>query len=198
MKKTEHSGPKNGGGFWGTREEAKSLSKKSRREKAKKIVRKDVETDVEAKGSDAQCAFCKIIRGSLPSARVYQDEKCLAFLDIHPINTGHVLVVPRKHFSRMSDLNLVSHRYLSDAVLKVVQVLQESTLQPEGFNIFISDGEVAGQEVPHIHWHIVPRRRSDGVQAIFKNDIDLHKTSTQLEQLAAMIRLDGEKSTRNI
>lgn len=184
LKKSEHNGAKNGGGHYGKREEAKALSKKVRRQASKKEISHGLNDEL----MNQTCTFCKIISNKLSSSRVYEDKACIAFLDIHPINVGHVLIVPKKHVERISDLSSRAHHSLSSAIQTVVSKLQESSLKADGFNIFLSDGEVAGQEVPHIHYHIVPRMRGDKVETKFVAASNLDNSRKGLDEVANSIR----------
>jgi histidine triad (HIT) family protein len=108
--------------------------------------------------------FEKIINGELEGSFVYRDDICAAFMDINPINVGHILVVPNVAYKRLSDLPLEVGGHLFQIAQKIVKAIEASELKCEGINLFLSDGEIAGQEVPHIHLHIVPRFLDDGIK----------------------------------
>lgn len=110
-----------------------------------------------------ECIFCKIARRELPSYLVYEDDMAIAFLDINPVSKGHTLVMPRIHVTRLSELKEKELSGLMRALQKVVKGIEDS-LKPEGLNIAINQGEVAGQVVPHLHVHLVPRTRGDGLK----------------------------------
>lgn len=108
------------------------------------------------------CIFCKIIRGEIPSTKIYEDEKFLAFLDINPVNPGHVLVIPKRHFE---DASTTPDDILSNLTIignKIGKALVESGLG-EGFILSTNNGRAAGQEVFHTHFHIIPRKSDDGL-----------------------------------
>jgi histidine triad (HIT) family protein len=109
------------------------------------------------------CLFCKIISGEIPSYNVYEDDFAYAFLDINPIASGHTLVLPKVHVTKLAELEGEALSGWAIALQKVVAGV-ESALEPEGLNIFINQGEVAGQIIPHLHVHIVPRSIGDGVR----------------------------------
>lgn len=110
----------------------------------------------------SDCIFCKILAGEIPSARVYEDDDFVAFLDIRPINRGHVLVVPRIHAQYVTELpDEVLARELPVAARIARAVVAATGLT--AFNLFNSNGEVSGQEVFHHHLHIIPRREGDGL-----------------------------------
>ena len=109
----------------------------------------------------SECVFCKIISGTLLGSFVHQDEICVAFLDINPVNPGHLLVVPTTHVKSVADLDDEQAAHLLKIGRDLLRGMQKSSLKLEGANFLISDGEVAGQEVPHTHLHIVPRFSGD-------------------------------------
>lgn len=112
-----------------------------------------------------ECVFCKIIAGEIPSYRVYEDEGAYAFLDINPIARGHTLVISRAHASKVTELSAQEAAGVALALQKVVRGV-ERALGPEGLNIFVNQGEVAGQVIPHFHIHVVPRSRGDDVRFV--------------------------------
>jgi histidine triad (HIT) family protein len=108
-----------------------------------------------------ECIFCKIIKGEIPSARVYEDDEMVAFMDIGPVVKGHLLVVPRRHYV---DLLATPPETLKKLILVVqkLAVAQKKALQADGINIMQSNGRAANQVIDHIHFHIIPRFTSDG------------------------------------
>ena len=108
------------------------------------------------------CIFCAILSGQLPSSRVYEDEVCTAFMDIQPVNPGHVLVVPNRHVTDLAELDEATGRHLFKVAQYAAAALRRSGLKCEGVNLFLADGEAAGQEVFHIHLHVFPRYKGDG------------------------------------
>lgn len=111
----------------------------------------------------SDCVFCKIIAGEIPSYKIYEDDSALAFLDIAPVNPGHTLVVSKNHFANMEEIPEEELCRLIKAVKKVGKALKEG-LGAEGYNINENNDPVAGQVVPHIHFHIMPRRAEDGLK----------------------------------
>ena len=107
------------------------------------------------------CIFCKIGKGEIPSYKVYEDDAVLAFLDIHPCADGHTVVVPKKHFSEVKEMSDTEFSVLMLGVKKVTEQIDE-ILKPAGMNIGVNNRKGAGQAVPHIHWHIIPRYDGDG------------------------------------
>jgi len=108
------------------------------------------------------CIFCKIIKGDIPCAKLYEDQNVLAFLDIGPISEGHSLIVPKKHQETLLDIPNEEILPVFSAVKKVAQA-QQKALGNEGFNILMNNKQVAGQVVPHAHIHIIPRDEGDGL-----------------------------------
>ena len=109
----------------------------------------------------SDCIFCKIIAGEIPNYTVYEDNFVLAFLDIFPHAKGHTVVIPKKHFGSLADMSVEEYQKMNKGIFQAVARVRE-ILKPEGFNIGINDGPVAGQVVPHVHWHIFPRWAGDG------------------------------------
>lgn len=116
--------------------------------------------------SPQECIFCKIVRGEVPSKKIYEDEGNIAFLDINPASPGHVLVVPKKHFASMHDIDAPSMQKLSVAVKNVNDMIKEK-LNAEATNIMVNNGRLAGQIVDHMHFHIIPRYKGDGIELHF-------------------------------
>ena len=102
------------------------------------------------------CVFCAIAAGEIPCFKVYEDDLVLAYLDINPFTEGHTLVIPKAHTTGLLDTPSETLRELIIRVQKVAARLKE-TLPCDGFNVLQNNGPAAGQTVPHIHFHIVPR-----------------------------------------
>ncbi|HLC95990.1 MAG TPA: HIT family protein [Candidatus Nanoarchaeia archaeon] len=109
-----------------------------------------------------ECVFCKIIAGEIPSAKVYEDKGVIAFLDIAPGNEGHALVVPKKHHEFLTQVPEKELEPLFVCIQKVAKA-QQAALGNQGFNVVLNNHTVAGQLVPHVHFHVIPRYDSDGV-----------------------------------
>jgi len=108
------------------------------------------------------CTFCRILAGELPSSIVLRDEQCCAFMDIQPINPGHVLIIPTHHAASLAELDEASGARLFAAAQRVAKALRGSGLRCEGVNLFLADGASAGQDVFHVHLHVFPRYTGDG------------------------------------
>ncbi|PSQ16844.1 HIT family protein [Halobacteriales archaeon QS_8_69_26] len=107
------------------------------------------------------CIFCQIVDGEIPARTVYEDESVTAFLDANPLSAGHTLVIPRDHHARLADLPADLAADLFGAIHRLGPAI-ESAVDADAANVGFNDGEAAGQEVPHVHGHIVPRFEGDG------------------------------------
>ena len=108
-----------------------------------------------------QCIFCDIIRGAAEVSICYEDATAVAFMDIQPVNPGHVLVVPRAHYESLEDLPTEIGKHLHDVALRLAYVVKRTTGCP-GMNIVVNSGAAAGQDVFHFHVHVIPRAQDDG------------------------------------
>ena len=108
------------------------------------------------------CAFCAIVDDAAPASRVYEDELVLAFMDIAPATSGHLLVVPKKHAPHLVDLCPEDGAQMFRVAQRLAQALRTSSIPADGINLFLADGEVALQEVFHAHLHVLPRTVGDG------------------------------------
>ena len=108
----------------------------------------------------SECAFCKIIRKEAPANIVYEDEQVAAFLSNRPVNIGHTLVVPKKHYENIYQIPEQEAAYLFKVAKRVAHAVHDS-FKPEGIRIVQNNGEVAGQVVFHLHVHIIPMKPTD-------------------------------------
>lgn len=132
------------------------------------------------------CVFCRILAGELPGTFVYRDARCAAFMDIKPVTPGHLLVVPLTHAAHLADLESAAAAHLMEVGHLLAAALRGSGLRCEGVNFFLADGEAAGQEVFHVHLHVLPRFRGDGFGLRFGPD-HVERTRAELEQSAEPI-----------
>ena len=116
------------------------------------------------------CVFCSIVRGEADSATIFEDDATLAFLDLRQSNEGHVLVVPKRHFEQIYDLDEEIASSLGKTVRRVACAVRR-VYEPEGLSIWQSNGAAAFQEVPHVHWHILPRYSNDGLLVVYPKGI---------------------------
>jgi len=107
-----------------------------------------------------RCVFCRIVEGKTPAHVVYEDKRALAFLDINPSASGHTLIIPKAHVARVEDLSEEDARALFAALHELVGRVQGAVGAPAS-TIGINNGRESGQEVPHVHIHVIPRRAGD-------------------------------------
>jgi histidine triad (HIT) family protein len=113
-----------------------------------------------------ECIFCQIVSKKIPAKIVYEDDNSLAFLDINPINPGHTLVISKAHSETILDVQPENFSKLTQTVKIIAEALDKS-LNPDGINVLQNNKEIAGQGVPHIHFHVIPRFKDDGVPYFF-------------------------------
>jgi histidine triad (HIT) family protein len=107
------------------------------------------------------CIFCDLIKGAAEVSMCYEDRQVIAFMDIQPVNQGHVLVVPREHYAVLRDIPRDVGRHMYDVATRLIPVIQEVS-GAEDMNIVVNSGAAAGQNVFHYHIHLIPRREGDG------------------------------------
>jgi histidine triad (HIT) family protein len=108
------------------------------------------------------CIFCAIVTGVAPASVVLDEPDVLAFMDIRPFTPGHLLVVPKRHASGLAQLEPDDGSAVFEAGRRIATALRASSLSIDGVNLMLADGVAAGQEVFHVHLHVVPRTGSDG------------------------------------
>jgi histidine triad (HIT) family protein len=111
---------------------------------------------------DPHCIFCKIVQGQLPSARVLETAEAVAFLDIHPVNPGHTLLLPKAHHAHLADLPEAVAAHAGSLLPRLCRAIRAAT-GADGLNIIVNNGRAAGQTIDHCHWHIIPRFDDDSV-----------------------------------
>jgi len=134
-----------------------------------------------------ECIFCQILKKEAPASLVYEDDTIVAFMDIQPITHGHMLVVPRQHAVLMSEVDeTVAMR--SFRIARGLAALVRRTLGASGVNLFVADGEVAFQDVPHFHVHVIPRYPKDGFGLTFPKTYNQPPSRAELDTIASAIR----------
>ncbi|MET7401491.1 HIT family protein [Dactylosporangium sp. NPDC005572] len=126
------------------------------------------------------CIFCAIIVGAAEASFVHQDDDVVAFMDLNPVTPGHLLVIPRRHAVGLADLDEAA----GAAVWRVAHRLGR-VVRHDGVNLFLADGVAAGQEVFHVHLHVVPRYKGDGFKLVVKPG---RPTRAELDAMAESIR----------
>ena len=114
---------------------------------------------------DLNCLFCKIVKGEIPCNKVYEDDNFIGILDIHPKAEGHTLLVPKSHFKTFLDIpNTLGNEILEAAKNIGLGLIKQG--KGEAFNVFVNNGDVAGQVVMHAHIHVIPRKKGDGLKSM--------------------------------
>jgi histidine triad (HIT) family protein len=134
------------------------------------------------------CIFCKIVAGDIPSRTVYEDDTVFAFLDVNPLAPGHTLVIPKDHHETLGDLPDDTAADVFAALHRLAPTVEDA-VDADASNVAFNNGEAAGQEVPHVHGHIIPRFEGDGgrpIHAIAGSRPDL--SDEELDDIAADIR----------
>lgn len=126
------------------------------------------------------CVFCKIIKGEIPSKKIYEDDDVLAILDISQATLGHTLVLPKKHYENLFSIENNDYLKVMDKVKMLAKAIT-SALNASGCNILNNCGELAGQSVMHFHVHIIPRYENDDLKIEFKEH------SLNLEEIQKII-----------
>jgi histidine triad (HIT) family protein len=112
--------------------------------------------------SASECIFCRIVAGTSDCQEIYQDDTTLAFMDIHPANDGHCLVIPKEHFATVFDMPPAVFGTVASTAAKVARAVNE-VLRPGGISLVQANGELAGQSVLHVHVHVLPRQAGDNL-----------------------------------
>ena len=131
-----------------------------------------------------ECIFCKIVSGEIPCAEIYSSQSILCFLDIGPVAEGHTLIIPKEHYSTLWDVP----QELSGELLWAMQAVGSAVFRitgATGLNVVMNNYKAAGQEVPHAHWHIIPRREGDGLIMLQQKEYD---SQDAMQELAAKIK----------
>jgi len=132
------------------------------------------------------CVFCAIAAGEIPSFKIYEDDKFLAYLDINPFSKGHTLVIPKEHYPCLAE---TPDDVLAQQIATVKKVAAKvcGALKADGFNVLQNNGEAAGQTVKHIHFHIVPRYAGEKVS--------FEGGKADMDELAAIAKTINEHQT---
>lgn len=112
--------------------------------------------------TDANCIFCKIIAGDVPCHKLYEDGQVISFLDIGPLSEGHTLVIPKGHYETLDQVPPEVMENCAAVSQKLAEAVT-ATVPCGGWNLLQNNGPVAGQAVPHVHFHIIPRNDGDGL-----------------------------------
>jgi histidine triad (HIT) family protein len=135
---------------------------------------------------NAHCIFCDLIRGAAEVSICYEDATSLAFMDIQPVNPGHVLVVPKAHYETLSDVPYDVAMHLFDVSMRIAPVIRRMA-GARDMNIVVNSGPNAGQNIFHYHVHLIPRTTADGFDIPLPFDKSLMPDRTLLDAMAARI-----------
>ena len=131
------------------------------------------------------CVFCDIVADEAPSSIIYEDSNALAMLTLRPMNRGHTLVIPKNHVDSLSGLTKQMGGHLFQVGMRTAEALRKSRVKCNGVNFWLADGSAAGQEVFHVHLHVLPRFETDSVRF----DADrLDPSRTEMDTTAEEIR----------
>jgi histidine triad (HIT) family protein len=134
-----------------------------------------------------ECVFCRIVKGEAPADKIHEDERFIAILDINPVAQGHCLVIPKRHCVNLVDFDpSAAQGYLE--LIRALALRISKTIKADGFNVINTNGRAAQQSVDHLHFHIVPRFKGDGIDIRFHG----HKKPSlaEIKALAAQLRED--------
>ncbi|MGZ4398398.1 MAG: HIT family protein [Gaiellaceae bacterium] len=134
----------------------------------------------------SDCIFCRIVAAQAERSLVYEDGETVAFMDIAPITPGHTLIVPKTHASMLADLDEADGARLFVVGQRVAAALYHSQLRCEGINFHLADGEVAGQDVFHVHLHVIPRFAGDPLRIRREGGLQIEERA-ELDRAAAQI-----------
>ncbi len=135
------------------------------------------------------CIFCKIVSNEIPSVKVYEDDRVFAFMDINPLNDGHILIIPKAHAATIYEITEADFLAVTSATHKLAAAVKKA-LNPDGINLMQLNGRAANQVVPHLHIHIVPRWSGDGL-TICKWEMvagDIEKVKAVAEQIQTVLK----------
>jgi len=136
------------------------------------------------------CIFCKIVKDEVEATKIYEDEKLLAFLDIKPINKGHLLIIPKKHHELITELDNDTTCAIFELAKRINVAIRNSDIKSEGLNYFLADGEAADQEVFHVHLHLIPRFANDGFGFKFPDNYNNMPHRAELEEIGKSIKIN--------
>ncbi|MGY5876247.1 MAG: HIT family protein [Candidatus Thorarchaeota archaeon] len=139
--------------------------------------------------SSEDCIFCKIVRGEIPASIVFEDDVSMAFMDIFPVAKGHCLLIPKKHYENLFDIDLDVVSHLARKLAELTQSVNRA-FKPEGVLNVAANGPGAGQEVPHLHFHVIPRSIGDSFG--FKFPDNYRETMASREELESNANLIKE------
>jgi histidine triad (HIT) family protein len=142
--------------------------------------------DTDNKSPVTDCVFCAIVASTEPASIIYEDEQILGFMTTGPVTPGHLMLIPKRHFALVGELDEEAGASLFRASMRMAAALRRSGLRCEGVNWFLADGKAAFQEIFHVHLHVFPRFAGDGFG--LTADWSIHPPREELDRIAALIR----------
>jgi histidine triad (HIT) family protein len=137
--------------------------------------------------TDPACIFCRIVAGTAASHELYRDEATLAFMDIHPANEGHCLVIPRAHFATVFEMEPAEFAAVGATAARIARAVNAALL-PGGLSLVQANGALAGQTVAHVHVHVLPRRAGDDLKLNWDRLRGADQAAADPERLAEVAR----------
>ena len=138
----------------------------------------------------SNCVFCALVAREREASVVYEDDRVLGFMDLNPVNPGHVLLVPKEHATAMADVDEDTGAHVFRIAMRMQQAIRRSGVRCEGINLFVADGEAAFQDVFHFHLHVIPRFEGDP----FKIEANWKEAPrSELDRAATSIRTSYEE-----
>ena len=134
----------------------------------------------------SNCTLCDLVARTIPVSVAYEHSTIFAFMDIKPVNYGHVLIVPKKHIVYLAELDEDTGAELFKVTMKIAQAVRHSEVKCEAVNLFLADGKAAGQEEFHVHMHVIPRYEDD--RFTLQIDYPTRPTREDLDKIAERIR----------
>ena len=128
------------------------------------------------------CLFCKIVKGEIPSYKLTEGSQTFSFLDIFPVSKGHSLIITKRHVEDLRDLTAEEWVEVGRLTQSVGNALQKS-VKADGFSLLLRNGKAAGQEVPHVHFHLIPRFHSDALEEWHGTKADSAELQKNLENI---------------
>ncbi|MDF1539444.1 MAG: HIT family protein [Candidatus Thorarchaeota archaeon] len=134
------------------------------------------------------CIFCKIVKGDIPASIIFEDDVCMAFMDVFPVREGHCLLIPKEHFTNMLDVSSEVAAHLGVKIAELTRRVH-TVYKPVGVLNTVANGPDAGQEIPHLHFHAIPRAKGDEFGFRFPKDYRNQMASREeLDKVAVRLR----------
>lgn len=142
----------------------------------------------------SECVFCHICQGKLPAAVIYEDDLAMVILDLFPVTFGHTLIVSKQHAPTMAELPESTTAHMLALQRATIAALQQADPSILAQNLMVNDGPESNQHIPHVHWHIIPRRQGDDLKGLWTfftrmlNRFGLEKRQQRHQAFAEQVR----------